>query len=82
MPKRRRTKDLREPIHNPQKYKWHLHKSFPTYEMANSERIELLKEHKNVKVQRSDVNDTKFMVKLGTPIKTNKKKKGEEDASE
>jgi len=80
MPKRRTRKDLREKTHKPQKLKWSVHKSFPTYEMANSERIELLKEHKNVKVRRSDVNDTTFIVKLGTPIKTNKKKKGEEDA--
>ena len=82
MPKSRRRKDLREQTHNPQKLKWHVHKSFPTYEMANSERIELLKENKNVKVQRSNVNDIKFMVKLGTPIKTPKKKKGEDNASE
>jgi len=82
MAKSRRIKNLREDTHKPQKLKWKVHKSFPTYEMANSERIELLKEHKNVKVHQSDVNDTKFMVKLGTPIKTPKKKKGEDNAPE
>ncbi len=85
MPKRKRSKELREETHKPQKLKWQNYKTFSTFPEANSERIALLKEHLNVKVRRSGEEGSKFTVKIGKPIKqvkTNNQNKGEEDASE
>lgn len=75
MPKRKRSKKLREETHKPQKLKWHNHKTFNTFPEANSERIKLLETQQNVKVRRTGEGGTKFTVKIGNPIK---KKKGEE----
>jgi hypothetical protein len=85
MPKRRRSKQLREETHKPQKMKWQNHKTFNTFPEANSERIAMLKEYQNVKVHRAGEDGEKFTVKIGKPIKenkSNKQKKGEDSASE
>jgi hypothetical protein len=75
MPKRRRSKQLREETHKPQKLKWQNHKTFNTFPEANSERIALLKEHQDVKVRRTGEDGIKFTVKIGKPVKENKIKK-------
>ena len=68
--------------HNPQKYKWTKKKVFDSFEKADELRKALEESGNLVKVRRCGPAGIKFKVTVGSEIKTDKKKKGEKNATE
>jgi hypothetical protein len=67
--------------HNPQKYRWTKKKVFDSFEKADELRNALKEKEALVKVRRCGPAGTKFKVVVGSEIKTDKKKKGEKNAT-
>ena len=67
---------------NPQKYKWTHRKTYNSFAEADSLRNKLKGEGLLVKVKRCGPMGTNFKVITGSEIKTNKKLKGEKNATE
>tara|TARA_B100000900_G_scaffold250605_1_gene213459 strand:+ start:2338 stop:2553 length:216 start_codon:yes stop_codon:yes gene_type:complete len=62
---------------NAQKFSWKNHKTFKTYEEADTERKKCLENSDYVKVRRTGPQGSRFTVKIGTPVS----KKGDKHAT-
>ena len=77
-----RNRGTKGPQPNPRKYSWKQVKKFKTFEDADKERNKLKASGSLVKIRRCGPDGKLFKVVVGTEIKTNKKLKGEKNASE